>query len=72
MLEALIQIMSVGRGLDPADPVPVFDWYVEWNYLPYIHEKHAAKKRNVIPFNRPGRFHYVIGGVKIPPYEMVL
>ena len=23
----------VGRGLDPADPVPFFDWYVEWHYF---------------------------------------
>ena len=43
LFEALIQIMSVGRGLDPADPVPVFDWYVEWFYFRNYHGKHAAK-----------------------------
>ena len=24
---------SVGRGLDPADPVSVLDWYVEWYHF---------------------------------------
>ena len=29
----------VGRGLDPADPVLIFEWYVEWYYFRNDHRK---------------------------------
>ena len=32
-------MFCVGRGLDPADPVLVLDWYVEWYYFRNNHEK---------------------------------
>ena len=57
----------VGRFSDPADPVLVLDWYVEWYHFLSNHGKN--KKRHMILFFHPGRFRYLIGGVKTPPYE---
>ena len=33
----------VGRGHDPADPVPIFDRYVEWKYFQKNNEKMLRK-----------------------------
>ena len=60
----------VGRGHDPADPVPVFGLYVKWNYFPQKHGK-CQENWNLIPFSEPGRFRYLIGGVMTPPYENI-
>ena len=61
-------MFCVGRISDPADPVLVLDWYVEWYYFRNDHRK-MPKNRHLISFVQPGRFRYLISGVKTPPYE---
>ena len=48
------QMFCAGRISDPADPVLVLDWYVEWYH--FRNNRGKNKKRHMIPFSTRASF----------------